>query len=121
MQVGVPGGRQRNLEPVRDKTSQNADVAGAGDVNNVRFKGADLAFDFVIVAQKVEIEVVLFVEPERYLASRQFNAQHASLRFRPELGSTQNGKERQPMAASKSLKVPAGVGHAVHLVISIGE
>ena len=63
--VGVPTGGKGQTEVVREPRAQEADFAGAGDVNQVGLEALEHFADERNVAQKRGIEAQIFFESER--------------------------------------------------------
>ena len=62
VQIGVPAGDQRDVELVGEVGSKEAELAGAGDVDDVGAKGSNGGGDEVGVAEEERVEAEIFFE-----------------------------------------------------------
>jgi len=62
MQIGVPAGDEGDAELMGEVGSEEAELAGAGDVDDVGAEGADGGGDAVVVAEEEGVEAEVFFE-----------------------------------------------------------
>src|SRR5579883_1257125 len=70
--VGVPRSDQRQTQAMREQHPENADVAGAGDMNQLRAELLQISRDGVEMAQEEKIERHVALQPDAAAAAGEF-------------------------------------------------
>src|SRR5580700_10288378 len=122
MHVGVPACGQRHLKMMREARAQHADLAGAGDVDDLRLKALEHFADEGNVAQEGGIEAQVFLEREGEKAARQLEGPHAAV-FSDGAGTVAgaHAQKGKIATAGEGLKLAAGVRDPVDLVEGVRE
>jgi hypothetical protein len=122
MDVGVPGGGQRQIAMIGETCAQHAHFAGAGDVNQVGLKAVQHFAHEGNMPRKCRIEAKIFFQSEGKDAARQFKRPDIAV-FDESLTSIAraDAEERQVFAAGKGFKMAAGVRNPVDFMEGVGE
>ena len=102
--------------------AEHADLAGAGDVDEVGLEALEDFADEGDVAEKGGIEAEIFFEGKGEKAAGQLEGPDVAV-FSDGLGAVAgaDAEEGQIAAAGEGLKVAAGVGYSVDLVERVGK
>jgi hypothetical protein len=74
MEVGLKGGRQGDAELLGNERAKGADIAGAGDLHQVRAKGADQRNEIAIVPQEQQVVVMSRFQSEAHRTAPELHA-----------------------------------------------
>src|SRR5271166_6174124 len=106
---------------VRDQDPQLADVAGSGDVYDVRAEPADFRQRAVIVPPERQVKPVVLVERKAEGAPPESDAPHGALGLSLVLRPAADNQEAESALLRERFKLAAGVRHPVDFVIGVRE
>ncbi len=122
VEIGVPGGDEREVELVGEVGSEEAEFAGAGDVKDVGAEGADGFGDQIRVAEEEGVEAEVLFEEDGEGAAAEFEGLDGAFGGKEAGGAACSDAEHgEVVAAGEGEEVAAGVGDAVDLVVAVGE
>src|SRR5271157_1491831 len=121
VKVGVPGGRERNIQPRRDDSSEDTQAARAGEVDEVGPKAPHPRLGGFEEAEEQQVEAQIGIEREGDAAARQIQTPHRTVFARRGALAGANAEERQATPSRECIPFAAGAGGAVHLVKRVGE
>ena len=96
--------------------TQNANVAGACQVDYVGLKFIKGLFHQAVVAPEERVKIKINFDGEFCPAAPDFQSGHASVSPLPRLGTRVDAQKRQIAAARVAIQLPASQGNAIHLV-----
>src|SRR5580693_9111112 len=79
MNIGVPACGERQMKMVRQPRAENSNLAGPGDVDQVRLEALQRFVDERNVAKENRIEAQIFFKDERKKAARQLQRPDVAL------------------------------------------
>jgi hypothetical protein len=102
---------------VRQQSSEDADFAGTGNVDQIGLESLKHFSDEWDVAKECRVDAQIFFEGEGQKAAWQLKRPHVPI-LNQALGAVSgtDAQEGEIVPAGKSLKMPAGVGDTVHLM-----
>jgi hypothetical protein len=105
------------VQVVRERSSQDPNFAGTGDVNDVGTKSLQRFADKRKMSQKRWVESKIFFECEGEKAARQLKSPNCAI-FNHGLGAIAgpHAEERKIAPARKSFKMAAGVRNTVYFM-----
>ena len=118
--VSVPGGGERNAVAPGERGAEDAELAGAGDVEDVRTEAAEGAIDGARVAGEEGVEEEIFFEGDGGARAREFESVEV-VDGGGRGGAGADAEEGQAAAVGEGGEVAAGMGDAVDLVERVGE
>lgn len=118
--VGVPGGGEWDAVAPSEVRAKEAELAGAGDVKDVRAEGAEGAIDDASVAEEEGIEVEIFFERDGGAGARELQGVEV-VDGGGWGGAGADAEEGKAPAMGEGGEVAAGVGDAIDLVKGVGE
>jgi len=121
MQIGLPGGRECDAQVVSHKSSQDSDVARAGNVNYI---GAEILHEPEnprVVPQEEKIELVVTIERKLGAAAAQLNSGNRTIRNYLVARARVNQEEFVSVFFRKCGKFPAGIGDTVDFAVRAGK
>lgn len=122
MHVGVPGCCEWQTHGPGEVGSEDAEFAGAGDVNEVGLETLEFAANEQGVTPEERVEVEVLFHADRGSAAAQFqSAEFAGLLEGVGASACANAKKGQIVSLCIGDEVPAGVRHAVDLVEGVGK
>ena len=122
MDVGVPARRERDAELVREVGTEDAELAGAGDVDDVGAEGADRVRDEAGVAEEQRVEAEVFFEVNGQRRAAQLEGLHRPFGRHQARGLAGTDAEHgDAVPARVGGEVAAGVCDAVDLVEAVGK
>lgn len=121
MNIGVPRGDQRNTGITSGQRTQNADVTGPGDVDEVSPELLQMPGNSTSVAEEQKVESQVCFERNSGPARLQLKRLLVGLCQKAVFGPGTYDQERQVPALRECFELPARVRDTVYFVIGIGE
>ena len=118
--VGVPGGGERDPVAPGEPGAKDAELGGAGDVEEVGAEGAEGAIDGAGVADEERIEVEVFFERDGGAGAGELEGVEV-VGGGGGRGAGADAEEGKAAAPGEGGEVAGGVGDAVDLVEGVGE
>ncbi len=121
VEVVVPGGDEGDFVVMGEIDAHEADVAGAGDVDEVGLEAADGVADAKEVAAEERVEGEVLVDGDGCGGAAEFEDGGGAVGGVLGDCPAPDAKERQALAASEGIEFAAGTRHAVHFVERVGK
>ena len=119
--VGVPGGGERDVVAPGEPGAEDAELAGTGDVEDVGTEGAEGSVDGAGVADEEGIEVEIFFKGDGGAGTWELEGVEVGRRGGGWGRAGADAEEGKAAALGEGGEVSAGVGDAVDFVEGVGK